>query len=115
MISFTLHLYREGSRWFFDDPRKGIEHEEFVGGVPKFLYYLAGRTDIKECDITIDAQKVDGVSSLVRVDSGNPHGGIYYLHEESGLEIWLCPVFWNYFKPPIGPQKIWVSLHRLII
>jgi len=114
MISFTLQVYREGDRWFFDDPRKDIDHEEFVGGVPKFLYYLAERNNIKKCDVVIDTQNIEGAAELTRIDTkSDPQGGISYLHEDSGLDIWLCPVFWDYFKPPLGPKKIWVHLRNI--
>lgn len=109
-MMFTLHLYREGDRWFFDDAKKDIEHEEFVGGVPELLYEIAGRDNFKKCDLSINTKEAIGGVELIRSEEVDPMGGVFYLYEPKGMKAWLCPVFWLYFKPPLAPRKLWVLL-----
>jgi len=109
-MMFTLHLYREGDRWFFDDPKKNIEHEEFVGGVPDFLYHIAQRNTIKKCDISISTKEMIAGIKLICSEKVDPLGGTYYTQEGTDREIWLCPVFWDYFRPPVAPKTLWILM-----
>ena len=110
MSTFTLHLYREGNRWFFDDVKKNIEHEEFVGGIPEILYALTGMPGMKGCDVTLSTSEPLGAALLTLSDEEDRLGGVYYIYDNEGKEMkgWLCPVFWEYFQPPFAPKKLWV-------
>ena len=111
-MMFTLHLYREGDRWFFDDVRKDIEHEEFVGGIPEILYEMADSARITKCDVSVSTQKLPGGVELLLADEVDPLGGVFYDYpcEAKMLRGWLCPVFWQYFDPPDAPKKLWVLM-----
>jgi hypothetical protein len=107
-MTFTLYLYREGDRWFFDDAKKSIEHEEFVGGVPELLYEFVGRNDFQKCTALISTKFAGHCKELILSDEVDPQGGVYYLYPPKDMKGWLCPIFWDYFDPPNAPPKLWV-------
>ena len=113
-MMFTLHLYREGDRWFFDDEKKSIEHEELVEGVPEILYEICADTTVQKLDVSISTRQLTGGIPLKRSDRHDPMGGVYYIYDAGDHEVegWLCPVFWDYFTPPDAPKTIWLLAWR---
>jgi len=110
---FTLQLYRENNRWFFDDVRKNIEHEEFVGGIPEMIYAILGTDNAKKLSVDVSTTEIMEAVVLTHVDKLDPFGGVFYSYTNDTGEVmegWLCPVIWNYFKPPLAPKKLWVRV-----
>ena len=89
-----IRTYREGDQWFFDDRAKGIEHEEFIEGVPELFYLVTGDPAVEHLDLEFSTEPFDGAIALRFVR--DELDGVVYEYE--GQEGWLCPVFREYLK-----------------
>ena len=107
MIRFGF--YRDGGRWFFDDPARGIVREEMVDGADALLDAMAEGGDSVVADV--DVAPIDGADAVLALEgpASEAEGGIgtWYRDEASGQRAWLCPTLGAYFDPP--PPRIWAK------
>jgi hypothetical protein len=104
---FVIHPYKlNGVTWCFDDPAVSLVQEPFVLGIDKML-------DLATADIP-DAQ-----SGFRLLFSPAPFpgyalklewrreesGGNWYWCEKYGIEGWLCPALFKYFKT--APRELY--------
>lgn len=115
-----LKAYREGERYYIDDPSKGFSKadNELVDGIPEMIEALAS---VKVTSTKVASEKADRFAitagdeafpGAVRLALGNPDigGGVTYTlsHDGEVIEGWLCKVFWHYFAK--APKKLFVRI-----
>ena len=105
----VLKPYKYHGVWVFDDPQTGLFHEAFVAGADKMI-------DIAVKDIP------DAHNGFTLIFSKDPFPGFYfcliwrreemggnvYYWPDHGVEGWLCPALFKYFKE--APKKIYIKV-----
>ena len=106
-----IYPYRHAGTWVFDDSNTGLVREPFVAGVPEMIDHLV--KDIPDADkgfrMLFSAQPFPGYMMKVtwqRAESG----GNWYYSEQLGIEGWLCPALFRYFKE--APKEIYVRVEQ---
>lgn len=117
--------------WMFDDPAVGLKRELFIAGIDKILDMMTEEipnaedgfrlvfsadpfpgfnTSLKwiEKDTTAWIPKT---KAFARVFIPFKSRGDWYLHEETGVEGWLCPALLKYFDE--APKTIYVKLEAI--
>ena len=98
--------YKYGSVWVFDDPKAGLVREPFVSGVPEMIDEMV--KDIPDAEkgfnlyfSTVPFPDPTHKFTWLRGDrSGN-----WYRCEQNGLEGWLCPGLFRYYRE--APKEIY--------
>lgn len=108
----TIKPYWLNGTWVFDDARVNLVQEPFVAGVPEMIDHIA--KDIPDARngfrLLFSADPFPGHQvklTWVRAESG---GGWYYL-EDLGIEGWLCPAMFKYYKK--APKEIYVKAEAI--
>lgn len=111
--------YLDNYVWQFDDPAKGLRGEAFIAGADVMMEYMS--RDIRNAkdgfNLIFSAHPFPThqivVEQLKRsiVTGEKPIAGTYYLHRDTGHELWLCPALLCYFKKP--PQFIYAEAKPL--
>jgi hypothetical protein len=98
--------------WVFDDAKKGLVQEAFVGGADTIIDLLTSHIPDAASGFVLLFSGTDFPGSQHRMEwsreQGN--GNIYY---SPGLQVegWLCPALLRYFERP--PQKLFVQVRPL--
>lgn len=103
--------WHEGT-WVFDDARVNLVREPFVAGVPEMIDHLTreipgARNGFR---LLFSAEAFPGHQAKltwVRSESG---GGWYY-YADLGIEGWLCPALFKYYKN--APREIYVKAEAI--
>ena len=104
----SIHPYKSGGLWVFDDEPVGLMQEPFIAGADTVIDYLV--RDIP-----------DAASGFTILFSGEPFpgyqvkfqrrredmGGNWYYSPDLDLEGWLCPALLRYFEA--APQTIYAQ------
>jgi hypothetical protein len=104
----TIYPYKYEDLWVFDDPSVGLEKEPFVSGADKIIDLMV--LPLKDADsgfkLLFSETAFDGfqhtLTCLFYEDDG-----WWYLHEESGMQGWLCPALFKYFND--APEILYVA------
>jgi len=107
----VIRPYRALGMWVFDDEKRNVVQEPFVGGADSIL-------DVWTADIPGAA---DGFSLVFSSEPfpGFQHelfwvrpemSGNIYRVGEGGPEGWLCPVLLRYFEVP--PQRLYAAVRQ---
>jgi len=105
---FVIRPYKYFGTWVFDDPAAGLVREAFVSGadtiIDRFTADIPGAAD--GFTLTFSAQPFPGYQTkLERVRE--EHGGNWYRSPELGLEGWLCPALFKYFRT--APENLYAK------
>ncbi len=105
---FTIHPYRHGGIWVFDDEVVGLVREPFVSGADKIIDHFAGQLPHAEegFDLIFSAAPFPGYEAALlwqREDCG----GNWYTLAGTPMEGWLCPALFCYFDE--APQQLYAQ------
>jgi len=108
----TIYPYKYKDLWVFDDPSVGLEKEPFVSGADNIIDMMV--LPLKNADdgfkLLFSKTAFDGFQhSLTRLFSDD--AGWWYLHEESGMQGWLCPALYKYFND--APEILYVAVNEI--
>ncbi len=99
----AIFPYKASSTWVFDDPAVELRQEPFVSGMPEMIDLLV--TGIPDAEkgfkLLFSASPFPGYHAELRW-LREEYGGNWYQWEAKGMEGWLCPAMFHYFKetPP---------------
>ena len=104
---FAIAPYKSAGFWVFDDPGVGLTREPFVSGADDIIDILT--EDIPDAAngfrLVFSSQPFPGYTA--RFDLNRPEfGGNWYSWGDRGIEGWLCPALFKYFKT--APKEIYV-------
>ena len=108
-MSLIFDIYKRDTRWFFDDPSRGIYLEEFVEGVPDLIIELAEDPKVTRIQLevsTIPITKANGALHRITEEDTLQSEGVFY--SMGSLKGWFCPTFWKYFDK--APDTLWVRV-----
>jgi len=97
---FTIHVYKHGKQWVFDDVLRGLDKEALVGGTDAIIDKLVGKkkeVTIVFSDIAFPGHTLTCVKATE--DLQGPVGTYYYCNE-LGMQFWLCPALLKFFDTP---------------
>ncbi|WP_413200964.1 DUF6717 family protein [Nostoc piscinale] len=108
----VIFPYRHNQTWVFDDERLGLVQEPFVSGVPEMIDILVqGIANVDEgFKLLFSASPFPGYQAELTW-LREEYNGNWYLWREKGLEGWLCPALFKYFKQ--APAKIYCQAEGL--
>lgn len=109
----TIYPYKCEDLWVFDDPSVGLEKEPFVSGADDIIDMMV--LPLKNADsgfkLLFSNTAFDGFQhSLTCLFSDDD--GWWYLHEDSGLQGWLCPALFKYFNDV--PKILYVAVNEMV-
>ncbi len=99
----AIFPYKTSSTWVFDDPAVELRQEPFVSGMPEMIDLLV--TGIPDAEkgfkLLFSASPFPGYHAELTW-LREEYGGNWYQWEAKGMEGWLCPAMFHYFKetPP---------------
>jgi hypothetical protein len=101
--------YKYLDLWVFDDAKKGLVQEAFVGGADTIIDLMTSH--IPNADrgfvLIFSGSEFPGFEHRVEWRREQGTGNVYY---SPGLEVegWLCPALLRYFERP--PQEIFLQV-----
>ncbi|MDD3366483.1 MAG: DUF6717 family protein [Sphaerochaetaceae bacterium] len=107
----TLHLYRNGDIWLFDDEEKDITGEPFVEGSSELITEIQKRAGLsgETLFVTFSDKPFTGSHhTLLWQDSRDNGTWNQYHSKELEMDNWLCPVLLVYFGE--APKKLFVKV-----
>jgi hypothetical protein len=108
MTYLIPNVYREGDRWFFDDPAMGIEREELVQGADKVLTQLANGATVGR--VAFSDEPFDLGTGFRYYGPTKDNWSIYDSHLGC-VTAFLCPTLLRYFdRPPADLYVRFISL-----
>jgi hypothetical protein len=118
----TIEPYKEGTVWYFDDPRVGVKHEPFVGDINRMIDRMVKDAKLVRPEAGFHAMFSDRqfpgammVMRKIKAPGSRPYGesddfgGAWY--KAYGMEGWLCPVLNRYFQSP--PSTIYARAEAI--
>ena len=104
----VLAPYRYANTWVFDDERRGLVREAFVGGTPELIDRIVA--GIPGADggfrLYVSATPFPGATHTLTWRRGDATGNWYY-SEEFKAECWLCPGLFKYYRS--APRELHVK------
>jgi hypothetical protein len=108
-IIHVIHPYWYCGSLVFDDPTVGLEKEPFVAGTDTALAMLAKAVGGCEKRFTLVFSKLAFPGHQLRATRGKAEaGGYWYRWDALGVDGWLCPALFLYFKT--APQHLYVQI-----
>jgi hypothetical protein len=106
---FVIAPYKYEGMWVFDDPNTGLVREPFISGIDTMLDKLtAGIPNAESGFRAIFAPSPFPGYTTRLIWRREEMEGNWYYSEELGIEGWLCPALFKYFRT--APQFIFVKL-----
>jgi hypothetical protein len=94
-----LMPYRYGGQWVFDDEAVGLVREPFVAGIDTMIDEMV--KDIPNADtgfrLLFSPTPFPGYTIKLEWARAE-YGGNWYMAPQLGMEGWLCPALFRYFK-----------------
>jgi Family of unknown function (DUF6717) len=105
----VIFPYKRHGVWAFDDPSAGLAQEPFVSGMPEMIEALVKEIPDAENGFMLLFSAFpfpghDGELVWLREDGG----GNWYRETRTGLEGWLCPALYQYFKQG-APKRLYCA------
>ena len=107
----SVKAYKDDDgRWYVSDNNGFSKAEnEFVDGVPELIEVLAPNSKLVK--IKYSESIFTGSQKTLSLKSENSAGATYdYVHNAKECQLWLCPVFFWYFKK--APEMLFVQIRR---
>jgi hypothetical protein len=109
-----IHPYRWNGLWVFDDPARGLEHEEFVAGadtlIDKVLAELSLSSPEKGFRLFFCDQPFPEHQMQLDWRRADMDGNTYY-SPDFDQEAWLCPSLLLYFST--APLHLYMALQPI--
>jgi hypothetical protein len=95
--------------WVFDDPKKGLVQEAFVGGTDTILDQLTSHIPDAASGFVLlfSGSDFPGSQHSVEWKREERNGNVYY-SPQLEVEGWLCPALLRYFERP--PEKLFFQV-----
>jgi len=98
---FVIAPYKDSGMWVFDDAAVGLVKEPFVSGVDLMIDRVVADGKIPEAEkgftLVFSPQPFPGYN--VKLEwRRSEYGGNWYYCPQFGIEGWLCPALFRYFK-----------------
>lgn len=106
---FSIITYRHGAGWAFTDEKRDLLHEPFVSGADTLIERISDGAD--EVHIIFSAVEYPDHDLALRKETGEVGTGTWYVCEQLGHRLWLCPALGKYFDK--SPEMIYVSFTPL--
>jgi hypothetical protein len=108
----VIYPYMSEGLWVFDDEKRAIVQEPFVGGADTILdAWTADMPDARQgFGLMFSAGAFPGFQYELDWTRAEMSGNVYRLGED-GPEGWLCPVLLQFFDEP--PKKLFVKLFHM--
>ena len=105
---FVISPYRYNGSWVFDDPDVGLVREPFVSGIDLMIDRLTANIPnaAQGFRLIFSAQPFPGHSVKLTLRR-EEYGGNWYYCAEYGMEGWLCPALFKYFKE--APRELYAQ------
>ena len=105
----VIHPYKYEGMWVFDDAKVGLDREPFVAGADTIIDRMVERIPNADDGVTFlfSAMSFPGAQhelTWLRAEQG----GNWYMHNQLGMEGWLCPALFKYFEQ--APSKIFIQV-----
>ena len=102
-----IHPYKIQGVWVFDDEATGLVREPFVSSMGVIIDRMVKKVPNAERGFNcfFSAQPFPGHTLHLRWVRGD-YGGNWYA-DEKGVEGWLCPALFKYFKT--APSNIYAA------
>lgn len=98
--------------WVFDDAKKGLVQEAFVGGADTVIDLLTSDLPDAANGFVLLFSAADFPGSQHRMEWSREQGnGNIYFSPAFQVEGWLCPALLRYFERP--PEKLFVQVRPL--
>lgn len=109
----AIYPYRYQNTWVFDDEQVLLEKEPFVSGIPEMIDLLVRDIPTAEFGFRMlfSQNPFPGYQAEL-VWLREEYEGNWYTWEAQGLEGWLCPALFRYFRET--PNKIYCKAEPLI-
>jgi len=93
--------YRLHGMWVFDDARRGLVEEPFVGGADQMIDRVVADLPSPEAGFVMmfSADPFPGSRIVLEWRRAEGAGNVYYA-PELDAEGWLCPALLRYFEAP---------------
>lgn len=109
----VIHPYRSEGMLVFDDERKDLAREPFVGNADNILkgiatYYL-GLFPKKFTVLFSGPEPHVGFQESATI-VGPDSGGHVYVHDRSQESFWLCPALLRYFDE--APERLFITIRE---
>lgn len=108
---FIIQAYKVGNTWAFDDLKRGISQEPFVGGFPNIIRKIMLEKIGKIVDnftITFSDNKFPG-SDICLNKQNDLNGGSWYKLSGTDIEGWLCPALRKYYTESL-PNDLYLEI-----
>jgi predicted enzyme related to lactoylglutathione lyase len=103
----AIHPYKIEGIWVFDDERVGLVQEPFVSGADTAIDRLTEHIDGAEDGFALFFSGTPFPGQQIEFEWQREElGGNWYRSRELGLEGWLCPALFKYFRA--APARIYV-------
>jgi hypothetical protein len=106
---YTLHPYKHGSQWVFDDESKGLFREAFVAGIDDIIEYIT--KDFADAKNGFNLLFSDNKFPSANVElhkQGTESGGTWYYCPQLEMAGWLCPALFKYYD--VAPETIYIQV-----
>jgi len=109
---FVIAPYRYLGMWVFDDAKRGLVQEPFVGGADDILDKLTASIPSAESGfrLVFSSEPFPGHTLHFVWRRAEMRGNIYY-SEALDMEGWLCPALLRYFDQP--PSAIFAKVDSI--
>ncbi len=110
-MELTIHLYRKGDTWYFDDPAKDVYEEPFVEGSSEVISEMQIRLGLPgdTLALTFSDRKFSEYQFCMEWRECRENGTWNkYRVKGTGMDGWLCPVLLKYFEEP--PVKLYIAV-----
>ena len=109
----VLHPYKSNGTWMFDDEKRGLLQEPFVGGMPKMLEYTTRKQGLTNPQngftVYFSATPFPGHQYVLHLAREREENfGNWYELEGTGMTGWLCPALLRYFDQ--APDELYFQV-----
>lgn len=105
---FVIAPYKYEGMWAFDDSRVGLHREPFVSGADVMIDRLVAKMPNADKGFRLLFSATPFPGYLVKLEwRREEYGGNWYYSPQFGMEGWLCPALFKYFKE--APPEIFIK------
>lgn len=105
---FVIAPYKYEGMWVFDDSRVGLHREPFVSGADVMIDRLVAKMPNADKGFRLLFSATPFPGYLVKLEwRREEYGGNWYYSPQFGMEGWLCPALFKYFKE--APPEIFIK------
>jgi hypothetical protein len=109
---FVIAPYRYNGMWVFDDPAVGLVREPFVSGIDRMIDELVAKIPAAGNGFRLIFSPTPFPGYEAKLEwRREEFGGNWYFSANYGIEGWLCPALFKYFKE--APRELYARAEPL--